>query len=67
MFDRAPHEPFAEPPTIAVIRQFRLEAGTLVEQDLSGGAFTCDDTLPDVPLVIVRSRSAGDEVKSGFR
>ena len=31
MFDRAPHEPFAEPPTIAVIRQFRLEAGTLVE------------------------------------
>ena len=35
MFDRAPHEPFAEPPTIAVIRQFRLEAGTLVEQDLS--------------------------------
>ena len=67
MFDRAPHEPFAEPPTIAVIRQFRLEAGTLVEQDLSGGEFTCDDTLPDVTLVIVRSPSAGDEVKSGFK
>ena len=38
MFDRAPHEPFTEPPTIAVIRQFRLEAGTLVEQDLSDDA-----------------------------
>ena len=38
MFDRAPLEPFAEPPTIAVIRQFRLEAGTLVEQDLSDDA-----------------------------
>ena len=43
MFARAPHEPFAEPPTIAVIRQFRLEAGTLVEQDLSDApAYTSD-------------------------
>ncbi len=27
---------------------------------------SCDDALPDVPLVIVLSPSAGEEVKSGF-
>ncbi len=67
MLDRAPHAPFAEPPTIAVIRQFRLEDGALVEQDVGGDEeFVCDDTLPNVPLVIVLSPSAGEEVKSGF-
>ena len=67
MLDRAQHAPFAEPPTIAVIRQFRFEGGALVEQDGGGdGEFACDDTLPDVPLVTVLSPSAGEEVKSGF-
>ena len=33
MLDRAPNEAFANPPTIAVIRQFRLENEKLVEQE----------------------------------
>lgn len=68
MLDRAPEVSFAEPPKIAVIRRFLLENETLVEQGggSDDGEFTCDDTLPDVPLVIVRSPSGGDEVESGF-
>ena len=67
MLDRAPHLPFSQPATIAVIRRFRLENETLVEQDVGDdGEFICDDTLPDVVLVIVLSPSAGEEVKSGF-
>ena len=67
MLDRAPHLSFSQPATIAVIRRFRLENETLVEQDVGGdGEFICDDTLPDVVLVIVLSPSAGEEVKSGF-
>ena len=68
MLDRAPDAPFAEPPKIAVIRRFLLENEMLVEQGGGNedGEFTCDDTLPDVPLVIVRTPSAGDEVESGF-
>ena len=65
MLDRAPGAPYAETPTMAVIRQFRLEDETLVEQG-DGGEFTCDDFLPDVALVIVRSPAGGDEVESGF-
>ena len=67
MLERAPHLSFSQPATIAVIRRFRLENETLVEQDVGGdGEFICDDTLPDVVLVIVLSPSAGEEVKSGF-
>ena len=68
MLDRGPDAPFAEPPTIPVIRQFHLENGSLVEQGARGddSAFTCDDALPDSSLVIVRSPAAGDEVESGF-
>ena len=68
MLDRAPDAPFVEPPTIPVIRHFRLENETLVEQGVGGdhGGFACDDSLPDVPLVIMRSPPAGDEVESGF-
>ena len=68
MLDRAPDAPYAEAPTMAVIRQFRLENETLVEQDVSGndGEFRCDEALPDVSLVIVRSPAGGDEVESGF-
>jgi hypothetical protein len=66
MLDRAPDEPYAEPPKMAVIRQFRLEDETLVEQGDDGEEFTCDDALPDVSLVIVRSPAGGDEVESGF-
>ena len=67
MLDRAPDAPYAEPPTKAVIRQFRLQDETLVEQGDGGdGEFTCDDTLPDSALVIVRSPAGGDEVESGF-
>ena len=53
---------------MAVIRQFRLEDETLVEQGDSGddGEFTCDESLPDVALVIVRSPAGGNEVESGF-
>ena len=64
MLNRAPHLPFSQPATIAVIRRFRLENETLVEQDVGGdGEFLCDDTLPDVSLVIVLSPSAGEEVE----
>ena len=68
MLDRAPDAPYSEPPTMAVIRQFRLENETLVEQDVGGNdsEFRCDDSLPDISLVIVRSPAGGDEVESGF-
>ena len=69
MLDRAQDTPFAEEPTIPVIRQFRLESGTLVEQqgvDGDDGGFVCDDTLPNASLVIVRLPIAGAEVESGF-
>ena len=68
MLDRGPDAPFAAPPTIPVIRQFRLENGSLVEQGARDDdrAFSCDNALPDSSLVIVRSPAAGDEVESGF-
>ena len=68
MLDRGPDAPFAEPPAIPVIRHFRLENGSLVEQGARGddSAFICGNALPDGSLVIVRSPAAGDEVESGF-
>ena len=68
MLDRRPDEPFVEPPSVPVIRQFRLQVGDLVE--VSGGrdgAFACDASLPDAPLVLVRTPDSGDAVASGFR
>ena len=60
--------PFTDLPTNAVLRLFRLEDETLVEQEVGSddGEFTFGDTLSDFGLVIVRSLSAADEVESGF-
>lgn len=69
MLDRRPDEPYAAPPTVPVIRQFRLQGAELTE--ISDGAgddstFACDSTLPDAAFVIVRSPESGATVSSGF-
>ena len=69
MLDRRPDEPYAAPPTVPVIRQFRLQGAELTE--VGGGAgddstFACDSTLPDAAFVIVRSPESGTTVASGF-
>ena len=68
MLDRPPDAPFVEPPSVPVIRQFRLQGGDLAEVSGDGdSAFACDASLPDAALVIVRSPDSGDAVASGFR
>ena len=68
MLDRRPDDPFAAPPSVPVIRQFRLQGGDLAEVSGDGdSAFACDASLPDAALVIVRSPDSGDAVASGFR
>ncbi|MYE46681.1 MAG: hypothetical protein F4X25_08020 [Chloroflexi bacterium] len=68
MLDRRADEPYAAPPSVPVIRQFRLQDGELTEVGGSDGdgAFACDSTLPEAALVIVRSPESGDTVASGF-
>ena len=65
MLDRAPGAYFIEPPSILVVRSFRLQGGILVEV-IGEGAFACDADLPNAAMVIVRSPNSGDEVKNGF-
>ena len=43
--DRRPDEPFAAPPSVPVIRQFRLQGEQLTE--VSGSVFACDATLAE--------------------
>ncbi len=68
MLDRRADEPYAAPPSVPVIRQFRLQDGELTEVGGSDGdgAFACDSTLLEAALVIVRSPESGDTVASGF-
>ncbi len=68
MLDRRPDEPYAAPPTVPVIRQFRLHGAELTEVSNSAGdsVFACDSTLPEAALVIVRSPESGATVASGF-
>ena len=69
LLDRPPGAPFAEAPSILVIRRFRLAGETLAELDSVGRAdesFACDDSLPDAALVIVTSPAGGEEVANGF-
>ena len=68
MLDRKPDEPFAAPPSVPVIRQFRLQGEELTEVSGSDddSVFACDASLPDAALVIVRSPESGDTVTSGF-
>ena len=70
LLDRPPDAPFVEPPSVPVIRQFRLQGGDLAE--LSGGGGddegpVCDSSLPDAALVIVVEPASGQTVSSGFR
>ena len=68
LLDRPPDAPFAEAPSIPVIRRFRLAGETLeeIESASRDGAFACDDSLPDAALVVVTSPAGGEEVASGF-
>jgi len=69
MLDRPLVAPFAEPPSVPVIRQFRLQGAELTEVSDGGGddsTFACDSSLPDAAFVIVRSPESGDTVASGF-
>ena len=69
MLDRRPDEPYAAPPTVPVIRQFRLQGAELIEvSDRAGddSTFACDSTLPEAAFVIVRSPESGATVASGF-
>ena len=68
LLDRPPGAPFAEAPSILVIRRFRLAGETLAElSGISGAdAFACDDSLPDAALVVVTSPAGGEEVANGF-
>ena len=72
MLDRPRDAPFAEVPSIPVIRKFRLAGETLEELEPIGGqvdaeaAPACDDSLPDAALVMVHSPASGAEVASGF-
>jgi hypothetical protein len=70
MLDRPPDVPFAETPSIPVIRKFRLAGETLEELEPVGGqaeaAPGCDDSLPAAALVIVHVPASGEEVASGF-
>ena len=69
LLDRPPGAPFAEAPSILVIRRFRLAGETLAELASVGRAdesFACDDSLPDAALVIVTSPAGGEEVANGF-
>ncbi len=72
MLDRPPDAPFAEVPSIPVIRKFRLAGESLEELEPIGGqveaaaAPACDDSLPDAALVLVHSPASGEEVASGF-
>ena len=71
MLDRPPDAPFAEVPSIPVIRKFRLAGESLEELESIGGqvdadaAPTCDDSLPDAAFVIVHEPASGEEVASG--
>ena len=67
--DRPLDAPFAEPPSIPVIRQFRLQGAELAEVSASGdddGGPVCDSSLPDAALVIVFEPGSGATVSSGF-
>ncbi len=68
MLDRAPGEPFAAPPSVPAIRQFRLQNGKLTEVDEFVGniAQGCELTPPDTALVIVLEPGSGEAVGSGF-
>ena len=72
MLDRPPDAPFAEVPSIPVIRKFRLAGETLEELEPIGGQAgadaspACDDSLPDAALVILHTPTSGEEVASGF-
>ena len=66
MLDRPPDAPFADVPSIPVIRKFRLAGETLEELESIGGqveadaAPACDDSLPDAALVIVSAPASGE-------
>ena len=45
MLDRRPDDPFAAPPSVPVIRQFRLQGEQLTE--VGGSVFACDATLAE--------------------
>lgn len=72
LLDRPPDAPFAEAPSVPVIRTFRLAGESLEElefvtaQAAADGTLACDDSLPDAAMVIVTSPAAGDEVAGGF-
>ena len=72
LLDRPPDAPFAEAPSVPVIRTFRLVGESLEELEFvtaqadTASALACDDSLPDASLVIVTSPAAGEEVASGF-
>ena len=68
VLDRPPGAPFAETPSILIIRRFRLVGEALEEiSGISGAdAFACDDSLPDAALIVVTSPAGGMEVASGF-
>ncbi|MXW24642.1 MAG: hypothetical protein F4Z96_08410 [Chloroflexi bacterium] len=72
LLDRPPDAPFAEAPSVPVIRTFRLAGESLEElefvtaQAVADATLTCDDSLPDAAIVIVTSPSAGEDVASGF-
>lgn len=72
MLDRPPDAPYAEAPSVPLIRKFRLAGESLEELEFvtaqadAGDALACDDSLPDAAMVIVTSPVAGEEVKSGF-
>ena len=68
LLDRPLDAPFAAPPSVPVIRQFRLQGEELTEVSGSNddSEFACDASLPDAALVIVRSPESGDTVTSGF-
>lgn len=74
MLDRRPDEPYAAPPTVPVIRQFRLQGAELTEvsNSASDSALAsdegpvCDSSLPDAALVIVFEPASGGTVSNGF-
>lgn len=72
MLDRPPGAPYAEAPSVPVIRTFRLAGGSLEELEYvtaradAPSMLACDDSLPDASIVIVTSPAAGEEVASGF-
>ncbi|MDE2696377.1 MAG: Gmad2 immunoglobulin-like domain-containing protein [Chloroflexota bacterium] len=72
MLDRPPDAPFAEAPSVPVIRTFRLAGESLEELEFvtarvdADATLACDDSLPDAAMVIVASPAAGEEVASGF-